>query len=95
MTDSMVERVARAIHSADDPKGFRQQWEYLPQSNRDYLMSCARAAIEAMREPTNAMILAGGALLIEKGSYEPTAVDGAFEVWQSMNTAALAQPVPK
>ena len=53
MSDSMVERVARAI----DPEAFNER---LPSSvhepRRNRANDAARAAIEAMREPTEAMV---------------------------------------
>ena len=49
----MVERVAKAIYQTD-PVGVRD-WEGAPASNREDCLVCARAAIEAMREPTGAM----------------------------------------
>lgn len=49
MVESMVERVARAIAGCQQEIG-ADKWRYcLPE---------ARAAIEAMREPTDAMIMA-------------------------------------
>ena len=62
MTDSMVERVARALarnfglsHYADDPEYLRR---YVDTSWPSF-ESQARAAIAAMREPTEAMDTAG------------------------------------
>jgi hypothetical protein len=55
----MVERVARAIYMVA-PIGVRD-WVDAPASVREDCLVCARAAIEAMREPTDAMIDAGGA----------------------------------
>lgn len=62
----MVEKVARAILAGhdwtgdstgepDEPRG----WESLPGDWQDAYRSVARAAIEALREPTDAMQLAG------------------------------------
>lgn len=45
MAESMIERVARAIYEADPAKD--ADWDYRIE---------ARAAIEAMREPTDAMV---------------------------------------
>jgi len=54
MTNSIQERVARAIEpfmrNCVDPVSSRYQ---------ENVSDCARAAIEAMREPTKAMVLAG------------------------------------
>ncbi len=49
MTDSMVERVARAIDAASYEEG--ERW-------RAELPKLARAAIEAMREPTEEIVQA-------------------------------------
>lgn len=71
----MVERVARAIHRKrhGDARGWRS---VVPE---------ARAAIQAMREPTNPMIDAakdsGAALMV-----------GLTYVWRDMIDAALAEP---
>ncbi|QUT07966.1 hypothetical protein KFK14_11570 [Sphingobium phenoxybenzoativorans] len=47
----MIERVARAIAGAEYGDGFDRPWEpFLPH---------ARAAVEAMREPTDNMVEAG------------------------------------
>jgi len=61
----MIERVAEAIYLAHiknyaglakQPEG---KWEQLADWQKDYGRAQARAAIEAMREPTDAMIEAG------------------------------------
>lgn len=58
----MVERVARAICRATD-LGSPDDWEEDRQGNRTYnwevCIPSARAAIEAMREPTGKMVSAG------------------------------------
>ena len=46
----MVERVARAIAEAHD-----EEWARLPEAVRDHYRTQGRAAIEAMREPTEDM----------------------------------------
>ena len=70
----MVERVARAIiSSASSYAGY--------EANSDYWDSLARAAIEAMREPTEAMVNAAPDL---RGvDFYPT------DVWRAMIEAAL------
>ena len=64
----MVERVARAIFSC-------------PSSDP---LVVARETIAAMREPTEKMVMAGGAKLLNRGEYEPTAADGANDIWCAM-----------
>jgi hypothetical protein len=56
MTESMIERVARAIYEVSAEPEHGDSWEAvssLPWG--DNLREHARAAIEAMREPTEAM----------------------------------------
>ena len=57
MTDSMVERVARALHTAHYARGrgLGPSWDSIDRFEREMWMFSARAAIAAMREPTEAM----------------------------------------
>jgi hypothetical protein len=87
MTDSMIERVARAIaraHRIGDlfiaPDGSAHKSE--PWQG---FVDHARAAIAAMREPTEAMA-SEGAFAVD-GLFEP----GAVAVWQAMTDAALKE----
>jgi hypothetical protein len=52
----MIERVARAICEA---KLWPGAWEKETEGNREEWRMLARAAIEAMREPTDAMLACG------------------------------------
>ena len=52
----MVERVAKAIHA--DRSLQHCEWETEAPTMRGFYLSCARAAIEAMREPTREMTAA-------------------------------------
>jgi hypothetical protein len=54
----MVERVARAIYAAgkDD---YAWPWDELNETRKEGVRDVARAAIAAMREPTEAMLQAG------------------------------------
>lgn len=54
----MVERVAKAIYEEDDPWHKAWPWPNLSekQAGAEAYRRCARAAIEAMREPTEAMV---------------------------------------
>lgn len=78
MTDDMVERVARALmrEASDDPDA--DKWC----SPRPWY-GAARAAIEAMREPTGAMIDAGR---------WPAEDDGTLACWRAMIDAVLSSP---
>ncbi len=51
----IIERVARAIHAADEPGELADANE----AHRRFCYDAARAAIEAMREPTEAMLIEG------------------------------------
>ncbi len=64
MTDSMIERVARAIWNTK-PGAKLHPWERLGTVREDYLAE-SRAAIEAMRTPTEAMVKEG----LEEGRWE-------------------------
>jgi hypothetical protein len=76
--NEMIERVARAI-AADN-----ENWPYdrRPWSEQRYLLERARAAIEAMREPTEAMKAA--AKPFRKGVGEEPG-----GLWHAMIDAAL------
>lgn len=52
----MVERVARAQWNLDLKWGSRPGWDDADPEQRSAAMDLARAAIEAMREPTDGMI---------------------------------------
>jgi hypothetical protein len=75
---TMIERVAKALYgaSAEFPD---HTWEAADEDTRVYWSARARAAIEAMREPTLEMFEAG----------RPYMVDGPHEVWREMIDAAL------
>jgi hypothetical protein len=53
----MIERVARAIYEADDPWSSAFEWPTMgsEKQSADEYRRIARAAIEAMMEPTEAM----------------------------------------
>lgn len=53
----MVERVARAIYEGRNGKGCKP-WSLLTNAHKDPYRGDARASIEAMREPTEAMLAA-------------------------------------
>lgn len=83
MSDSMIERVARAICLAD---------RYNPDESWPVYEKQARAAIAAMREPTTSMSEAGCPLPDNSGApycYDQSVIDGA---WRAMIDAALKEP---
>lgn len=71
-TTSMIEKVARAIA---DQTGMGHRWT----EHRHE----ARAAIKAMREPTEAMVFASAKLS------QPVHRSDAYLIWQAMIDAAL------
>jgi hypothetical protein len=86
VTSEMVERVARAI-AAD----WGLNWE-APSLDRDAVMSAARAAIEAMRDPTNRMVGASWNAVIVDGDAPKGALSRkniCRARWQAMIDAAL------
>lgn len=58
--NEMVERVARALQSATG--NTYMTWDELPDASKDRRRMYARVAIEAMREPTQDMLTAMGAV---------------------------------
>lgn len=84
----MVDRVARAIYLSplgghDDPSAPR--WDELRESHKDGFRDNARAAIEAMRLPTEAMVDAADTKDIETCQY----CASGQEHWQAMIDQAL------
>lgn len=69
--DPMIDKVAMAISMVDGFLSTRQCFDY------------ARAAVEAMREPTSSMVEAGR---------WPAEDDGPVACWKAMIDAALAEP---
>ena len=79
----MIERVAKAI-ALDDC----QTWNELDAVNRGMFLSFARAAIAAMREPTEAMLEAGTITVSKTGVISISTQDAA-RIWRAMVDAAL------
>lgn len=97
MTMGMVERVARAIAKAGNAEWIGDVYSTAPEGERgdaflSGIHSCreiARAAIEAMREPSEAML--GGEFVDATGKLWTLSDDGFKLVWQHMIAAALAE----
>ena len=53
----IVDRVAKAIHA---DRSIGREWESEAPTMREFYTLCAKSAIEAMREPTIAMLNAAG-----------------------------------
>lgn len=81
--ESMIERVARAIAGKLDDN---TPWKECGQGFRETCILLARAAIEAMREPTEAML---DAYSLTSMSWNDEAV--AKSVWYPMIDAALKE----
>lgn len=72
---TMVERVARALWDAQSTRP--DMWDSLHPTKQDGMKERARAAIEAMREPTEEMCAAANGLFYHR------------DKWQAMIDAAL------
>jgi len=57
-SNDMIERVARAIYEGRNGSGCKP-WAHQPKAHQEPYLKDARAAIEAMREPTEAMLKSG------------------------------------
>lgn len=90
MTDSMIERVAKTMGATLIP-GSRTVMA-ADVISKELISFMARAAIEAMREPTEKMMAVG-----EEATWEPSSDRPYIEhytlkaAWQAMNDAALKE----
>lgn len=90
----MIERVARAIHAS---LGYEAGW---PHPECTQCIDAARAAIEAMREPTDEMCYAAGLRQYSAGTYremiraalKPPAKASSPKTSNAEPTAALGRP---
>ena len=80
-SNDMIERVARAIYEGRNGSGCKP-WAHQPKAHQEPYLKDARAAIEAMREPTPEMERVGAEELM------------SLEGWQAMISAAL-HPMPE
>ena len=87
MSESMVERVAKALAEQPDIGGNVWKWENLPEDHREIWLTFSRTAIAAMREPTAAVISA----IAGSPGYEGNE-DRAKQEWQAGVDAALSEP---
>lgn len=80
-----IERAARAIHNFRQSRGFGglATWESEPHEIHTLHLDTARAVLEALREPSDFMLDAGG-------NYVETRLD-TRENWQAMIDAALGE----
>ncbi len=85
---NMIEKVALALfesYQQDNPEA------KFAGGAKSYFIKRSRIAIEAMREPTDWMMICGAAIMPEHD--EPTN-DDAGETWNAMIVAALDGPPP-
>lgn len=99
---TMIERVARAIYETTRPAHYAA-WDHLPRTQQVARFAEARAAIEAMREPSRQMIDRGGDVLADckdsdwdsgsdgesHNSYEWIISGSQTTIYQAMIDAAL------
>jgi hypothetical protein len=81
----MIERVARALFAVEWDSKSSDPWEGAYADEREAWLQSARAAIEAMRDPTDAMKDAG-----DLPTYQ-WVDDVASNVWGRMIDAALSE----
>ncbi len=110
MSENMVDRVALAIASAASvDAGFSAILDLDDVETPDHWRAQARAAIAAMREPTNALVVAGsrfnfyqsvaivpldGGPTTSQGQYHQMQWGEVRQVWVAMIDAALSSSVP-
>lgn len=88
MTGSIIERAARAL--AQSASG-HDDWESLDPQHQEAIVRDVRAVFHAIREPTDAMALAGGEVIRNVAPAE-TAVGhqgDAASTWRFMVAAAM------
>ncbi len=92
----MVERVARAQYALDAAKGFLPPWDHAAAHVKDFYCETARAAIEAMREPTEAMLEVGAQYCYQTyGGDWDTSLNDARVSWQAMIDETLDGVFPR
>ncbi|WP_458395322.1 hypothetical protein [Rhizobium ruizarguesonis] len=82
---TMVDRVAMAIQQASF-RMIRPSWDSLDSAEKDQWRIRARAAIESMREPTEAMVEASAAIYGDNYLYRHRY---SKDQWRAMVDAAL------
>lgn len=95
MSESMVERVARAIYEKRNGHGCKP-WSRQPATHREPYMLDARAALSAVLDPSPDMIEAGfGRVLVgvldRKGNAQAACAQIAVDCYKAMARAALSE----
>lgn len=88
----MVERVARVLSAT---QGGDHWFDQMTESGRNAYRDLARQAIAALREPTEAMMRAGGALVGARATLAVGSIDewpGLYRIHQAVIDAALQEP---
>jgi len=94
----MVERVARALcrqYELDDGFSTEQADRAAASEMHRNFIGAARAAIEAMREPTEAMVVAGGEAVFNHTPKRALETSAAEAAWPAMIDACLGEPARK
>lgn len=84
--NEMIDRVARAMYDASRAKAVGPEYLWFP---NEYDRRMARAAIEAMREPTEEMTEIGDDVAEDGTAARLPTFHTGFHVWQAMIGAAL------
>lgn len=82
--NEMIERAARAL--ADTPPG--RNWETMTETGRDWWRASAKAALAAVRDPTENEVAAASNAAILGAQYQGYSLIGAG--WRAMIDAALS-----
>ena len=91
MSETMVDHVAKAILKRHPP----WNWEMANEATRQYYRELARAAIEALRSPSEAMVRCGvrSAPLIAAVWYDDAReTRQVLKIWEAMIDGALSRP---
>lgn len=91
MTNDVVERVAKAIYETAHPvalKDPKYEWKTMEPLYRKTWIAAARAALQAMREPTDAMAREPARVGVSCGE-DLVGRDVAVETWTVMIDEAL------
>jgi hypothetical protein len=82
MSESILERAARAAADAD-----QEDYDEAPLLFREI----ARAVLQAIREPSEALIQAGDLAILALGETRGLGIYGSEECWRAMIDAAIAE----